>query len=108
VDNSPLRHVLLYKNKGIIDLGNLRIQRVHYESTYNNNYEITCNRNPAFVDIVSNRMSVQILPKKVVTTISRCFEYFLHVLLRTENNELEDLFVVSRLNLVSKMSVLSL
>jgi hypothetical protein len=37
VDNSPLRHVLLYKNKGIIDLGNLRIQRVHYKSTYNNN-----------------------------------------------------------------------
>jgi len=79
VDNSPLRHVLLYKNKGIIDLGNLRIQRVHYESTYNNNYEITCNRNPAFVDIINNRMSVQILQKQVVAGLSHRFEYFLRV-----------------------------
>ena len=118
VNHLPSRYIVFYKNKnkGHIDLSKLKIQRIYYADVFNNSLEIACNGNYMIVDIRSNRISKCIIAKDITAenVHSEIFGDLLHVWFKTKHKVfrddiwLQDLFVLSRLNLVNQMSVISL
>jgi len=118
VNHLPSRYIVFYKNKNKshIDLSKLKIQRIYYANAFNNNLEIVCNGNYMIIDIRSNRISKRILSKDLTAenVHSEIFGDLLHVWFKTKDKVfrddvwLQDLFVLSRLNLVSQMPVVSL
>jgi hypothetical protein len=118
VNHLPSRYIVFYKNKNKsqIDLSKLKIQRVYYANAFNNNLEIVCNGNYMIVDIRSNRISKRILAKDITAenVHSEVWGDLLHVWFKTKHKVfrddiwLEELFILSRLNLVNQMAVMSL
>jgi len=115
VNYSPYNSILFSKNKGKnhINICNLNIQGMFVPNTFNNSLEIVCNRNTNFVDIWNNRISTRILqwshtPKEVI-----CENLGDYVIVELDPWEgaprnKREFFVLSRLNLVNEMPVLSL
>ncbi len=115
VNYSPYNSILLSKNKGKnqINMCNLNIRGMFARNTFNNSLEIACNRNATFVDIWNNRISTRILqwshaPREII-----CENLGDYVIVELDPWEgaprnKREFFVLSRLDLVSKMPVLSL
>jgi hypothetical protein len=118
VNHLPSRYIVFYKNKNKshIDLSKLKIQRIYYANAFNNNLEIVCNDNYMIIDIRSNRISKRILAKDLTAenVHSEVWGDLLHVWCKTKHKVfrddiwLEELFILSRLNLVNQMAVMSL
>ena len=113
----PYEHLFYYKNKKIINLSRSTIYKVHTANTSNNNLEIACNLKPALIDIENNRTSTRIISKDFGTEKVTCRNLDDILIVELQYKRLSglrvtiverDLFVVSRLNLVSGMPVLSL
>ena len=115
VNYSPYNSILFSKNKGKnqINICNLNIRGMFVRNTFNNSLEIACNRNATFVDIWNNRISTRILqwshaPKEII-----CENLGDYVIVELDPWEgaprnKREFFVLSRLDLVSEMPVLSL
>ena len=118
VNHLPSRYIVFYKNKnkGHIDLSKLKIQRIYYANAFNNNLEIACNGNYMIVDIRSNRISKRILAKDITAenVHSEVWGDLLHVWFKTKDKVFrddvwpEEVFVLSKLNLVNQMPVMSM
>jgi len=115
VNYSPYNSILFSKNKGKnqINICNLNIRGMFVRNTFNNSLEIACNRNATFVDIWNNRISTRILqwshtPQEII-----CENLGDYVIVELDPWEgaprnKREFFVLSRLDLVNKMSVLTL
>ena len=116
----PYERALYYKNKSPINLpsiSNSVIQKIYSTNTFNNNLEIVCNINSMFFDIGNNRTSVCTISKDFSIEEVRCenFGEYLEVELKYNRRRgvgvtivQRDIFIISRLNVVSKMPILSL
>ncbi len=107
--------VLYHKNKSMkqINLCNLNIQRIFDSRTFNSSLEITCNRNATFVDVWNNRISTRILQEKHTPEEIRCENLDDYLIVELDPWEgaprnKQEFFVLARLNLVSRMPVLTL
>ena len=101
------------KDKNHINMNKLNIRGIFVSNTFNNSLEIVCNRDASFVDIWNNRISTRILqwshaPKEII-----CENLGDYVIVELDPWEgaprnKREFFVLSRLDLVSEMPVLSL
>jgi len=110
ITHSPFNYLLYHKNKGHINLGNLKIYNIYHDNAFNKNLEIACNIKPMFVDVRSNRISTRILSKSLNAqeVVSKIFGNLLYMNLRINYYWDDEWFVLSGLNLVNKMKVLKL
>ena len=100
------------KNKRYINISSLNIQRIYHTNTFNNNLEITCNLNAVLINIGNNRISTRALPQSEFVEQIICYNLGDCVHLTWEDRyspkPKEQVFVLSQLNLVNKISVLTL
>jgi hypothetical protein len=110
ISYSPLRYLLYHRNKGHINLANLKVQAIYDNRTINRSLEMACNTKTMFIDIRSNRISTRILSKdvNVQNGVSEIFGHLLYVKLRIGYSWFDEWFVLSGLNLVNKMTALKL
>ena len=113
----PYEHVFYYKNKNLINLSHSTIHKIYTADTVNDNLEIVCNLNPALIDIKNNRVSIRITLKDFISEKVTCRNLNDVLIVELQYKRVSGLrvpivesnsFVISRLNLVSKMSILSL
>jgi hypothetical protein len=109
--------VSYYKNKNLINLSQSFIHKVYNADTFNNNLEIVCNLKPALIDIENNRASICMISKDFNAEKVTCKNLGNSLMVELKYKRLSglrviitkrELFVISRLNLVSEMSTLFL
>jgi hypothetical protein len=117
ITHYPYERLFYYKNKNLINLSHSTIHKIYTADTSNNNLEVACNLDPKLIDVENNRASVRMISKDFSAEKVTCrnLDGVLIVELRYKRLSglrvtivKRELFVVSRLNLVSGMPVLSL
>ncbi len=130
----PYEHVLYHKNKPIANLSStvlhrknkneipanlpsLIINMLRDTNVFNNDLEVVCNLKPMIVDVRSNRISTRIIPESFYVTKVQCENLGDLLIVELISSSLKptyitesgrEFFVLSSLNLVSKMLILSL
>ncbi len=130
----PYEHVLYHKNKPIANLSStvlhrknkneipanlpsLIINMLRDTKVFNNDLEVVCNLKPMIVDVKNNRISTRIIPESFYVTKVQCENLGDLLVVELTSSSLKpiyitesgrEFFVLSRLNLVSKMLILSL
>ena len=113
----PYERLFYYKSKKLINLSHSTIYKVHTANTFNNNLKITCNLKPALIDIENNRVSIRMISKDFGAEKVTCKNLENSLMVELKYKRLSglrvviterELFVISRLNLVSEIPTLSL
>ena len=113
----PYESVLYYKNKNLINLSQSFVHKIYNADTFNNNLEIVCNLKPALIDIENNRVSIRMISKDFGAEKVTCKNLENSLMVELKYKRLSglrvviterELFVISRLNLVSEIPTLSL
>ncbi len=115
-----LYEYLLYhknKNKYPIGLHGIVVQKIYRRNTINNSLEVACNLDPRLIDIENNRASVRMISKDFSAEKVTCRNLDGVLIVELQYKRVSgprvtiverNPFVISRLNLVNKMSLLSL
>jgi len=113
----PYEYLLYYKNKYHISLSDLFVHRIYHTDTFNSSLEMVCNLSPKLIDVENNRAGIRMISKDFSTERVTCKNLDGVLVVELRYKRLSglrvpivkyELFVISRLSLVSKMPILSL